>query len=122
MIAESAAQGDILLQEAQGALRADSRVTSMLGSDVAIGATFSSSSSNVNGASSLMLQCQCQGSSGNGIVAIRGEGAAGQDVRVTSLQLQVNGQVIDVPTLRGGGGGGGAGGGGNGVIDVEVIQ
>ena len=57
-IQESQAQGDLLLQEAGSALRADSRVTSILGTDVEIGAAFSTSSSNMNGASTIMLQCQ----------------------------------------------------------------
>ena len=119
---ESQAQSESLLQEAQGALRADSRVASLLGGDVVVGATFSQSSSNVNGAVSLALQCQLSGKSGEGVVSIRGQGGNG-DVYVTSLVVQVNGQQFEVPTLRGGGGGDVSGGAGDsGVIDIEVVQ
>ena len=108
-------------------------MTDLLGPDVTIGATFStsSSSSNINGVktSNMMLQCACTGSRGQGVVAIRGQ-SSGDQVAVASLQVQANGQMFDVPTLRGGGGGGGGGGqsssGGatrdsGGVIDVDVI-
>jgi hypothetical protein len=131
-IQESQEDADQLLVEAQSALRADGRITSMLGQDVVVGAVFStaSSSSSMNGVTTkqLSLQCQCSGSSGaSGVVAIRGE-SDGSAVRVVSLQVQAGGQVIDVPTLRGGGlgggmngmGGGTSGGGGGAVIDVDA--
>ena len=44
-------------------------------------------------------------------------------MRITSLQLQAAGQMIDVPTLRGGvpGGVGASDGSSDGVIDVDVL-
>ena len=69
----------------------------------------------------VVLQAQAAGSAGTGIVAVRGE-ADGDDLRIVSLTLQgPGGQVIDVPTLRGGGARGGGGGGSAGVIDVDVV-
>lgn len=125
---ESAADQDLLLLEAERALRVDPRVANVLGSDVSVGAVFStaSSSSNVNGQvrKNIQLQCQCSGTRGSGMVAIRGEtnNNSGGELTIVQLQLQAGGQVLDVPTLRGGGGGGGASSGGSdGVIDVEVL-
>ena len=134
MIEEGAADQDMLLAEAQSSLRADPRAASLIGEGASIDGVFSSSSSSssINGVTKkmVMLQAQASGSFGSGVVAIRGE-ADGGEVRVTSLQLQAGGQVVDVPTLRGGGGGGGFGGGaprgggasvGNdGVIDIDVV-
>ena len=134
MIEEGAADQDMLLAEAQSSLRADPRAASLIGEGASIDGVFSSSSSSssINGVTKkmVMLQAQASGSFGSGVVAIRGE-ADGGEVFVTSLQLQAGGQVVDVPTLRGGGGGGGFGGGaprgggasvGNdGVIDIDVV-
>ena len=122
MIKEGAADQDAILQEAQSALRADQRVVQLLGEGVEIQGVFSSSSSSssMNGqvTKNIMLQAQVQGSFNSGMVAIRGQEDGRNGVQVTGLQLQAGGQVIDVPTLRGGGGGfdegGGFGGGGGG--------
>jgi len=129
MIAEGQADGDELLAEAQSALRGDPRVASIMGEGIEVGAVFStaSSSSNVNGIvnKDIRLQAQCTGARGSGVVAIRGVSDGAGGVQVISLQLQAGGQVIEVPTLRGGGGNGGmssAGSSGGGdVIDVEVM-
>ena len=117
-LAEAQDAAEELRLEAQGALRADARVASLLGSEVVIGATFSQASSNVNGAQSITLQCQLSGSGGAGVVAIRGDNSGGT-IRVNQLQVQANGQQFDVPVLRGSGGG--PGGSSDGVIDVDVI-
>jgi len=119
-IAEGQEDADMILAEAQSALRMDSRASALLGTDIQIGATFSSASSNMNGAKSMQLQCQVAGSSGSGIVAVRGESDGQGGVRVVQLQLQAGGQLVEVPTLRGGGGGSG-GSGSNGVIDVDGV-
>ena len=126
-IQESQADADELLQEAQNALRVDGNAAALLGANIQIGSVFStsSSSSNINGQvrKMVMLQAQCAGTAGSGVVAIRGE-SDGRAIQVASLQLQAGGQVINVPTLRGGGGGGMGGGSGvgtDGVIDVDVM-
>ena len=107
------ADADELLREAENALRVDNNAVALLGPNIQIGSVFStsSSSSNINGQvrKMIMLQCQCAGAAGNGMVAIRGE-SDGPNIQVASLQLQAGGQVINVPTLRGGGGGMGGGG------------
>ena len=56
-LAESAADADSLLAEAEAALRTDPAVASALGSsDLRVGGVFSSSSSNINGAKTIQLQ------------------------------------------------------------------
>jgi len=105
---------DALLSEAGSCLRADPRVTELLGEDVEIGGVFSSASSNINGAQSISLQAQCAGRIAGGVVAIRGQTAAdGQSLAIASLQVQAGGRIIDVPTIRGGGSGMSSGGGGS---------
>ena len=123
-ISEGQEDADVLLDEAQNALRLDSRATALLGNDLEIGAVFSSASSNFNGQKSMQLQCQCAGSSGSGVVALRGESDGNGGMSISQLQLQAGGQSFEVPTLRGAGGGRGASTGGvvdvDGVIDIEV--
>jgi hypothetical protein len=124
-IEQSQEDADALLAEAQGALRADQRVTALLGTDVTIGSVFStaSSSSSINGKvqKSVNLQCQCAGSMGTGVVAISGRSDDKGNVSVDQLQVQAGGQVFAVQTLRGGPGGGAGASGSNGIIDVDVI-
>ncbi len=117
MIAEGAEDANDLLAEAGSALRSDPQVRDLLGSDVEIGAVFSSMSSNVNGVKTMQLQAQCAGSKGSGVCAIRGGGTG--SAAVESIQVQVGGRVITVGSLRGSGGGS-SGGGADGVIDIEV--
>ena len=105
---------DALISEAGSCLRADPRVTELLGEDVEIGGVFSSASSNINGAQSINLQAQCAGRIASGVVAIRGQTGADGQLGIASLQVQAGGRVIDVPTIRGGGSGMGSGGGGMG--------
>ena len=125
-IAETQDDADALLGEAQNALRVDAQATAMLGSDISIGAVFSSASSNINGLKSVQLQCQCAGSTGSGIVAMQGEAAPGADMVLVQLQLQVGGRMVTVPTLRSGGAGAGGTGGSrgaravDGVIDIDA--
>lgn len=119
-LAEGAADADEMMLQAQSALRADGRVTALLGPDVAIGAVFSSSSSSssINGVTRKMmsLQCSVAGSLGSGVVAMQGQSEGGS-LDIQSLQVQAAGQVLDVQSLRGAGGGGGS----DGVIDIDVM-
>jgi len=124
MIAESANDAGELQDAALRALRMDSRAVAALGRDISSGGVFStsSSSSSINGRTQKRIQLSFSvlGSGGQqGMATVLGTASDGSAIRIDQLQLQANGQVINV---SGGGGGGGNGGGGNdGVIDVEVV-
>ena len=94
---------DTLRRQAEVACRADARVASLLGDQLTLGGALSSSTASVNGHKRVELQCVL---SSGGTAALRGE-SRGPDyeLRLTSLQVSVAGQVIDVPVRAGGGGG-----------------